>query len=136
MLIQNMKTKFVLTALSLILSIGLVGCSDNDYDPEDYVTSLLSGEYEKDGMWKLYVTVNGTPLEKYGHVRFDSKYLKEADLRFVDIIPGESLKEYNKIPLTEVEDGYSFKIDDSLNGTPIIVSGIVTFGKMTVVIIM
>ena len=48
------------------------------------------------------------------------------------IIPGESIKEYKNIPLVSTEDGLSFTIKDIQNDKTIIITGIVTFGKMSV----
>lgn len=127
-----MKTKLLFAIVSLLLTMGVCSCSDKKYDPEDYITSILSGEYEKEGMWELTVSINGTALDNYGYVRMDSKYLEDADFKFVDIIPGESIKEYKNIPLVSTEDGLSFTIKDIQNDKTIIITGIVTFGKMSV----
>lgn len=79
-----MRLKFLtFIILSLLLAVGAGSCSEEKYNPEDYVSSVLSGEYKKDGLWQLYVTENGKPLNDYGSVRFDSKYLKEADFTFI-----------------------------------------------------
>ena len=58
-----MKTKLLFAIVSLLLTMGVCSCSDKKYDPEDYITSILSGEYEKEGMWELTVSINGTALD-------------------------------------------------------------------------
>lgn len=132
-----MKTKFVvLIILSLILTVGTGSCSKNDFNPEDFVTSWLSGEYGKKQFWKLNVTVNGESTDDYDYVRFDSKILKDGDFRFVNVIPGESKKEFKDIPLTVTEEGVSFTIEYVKNDSSIGIKGIVTPGEMTVNITM
>lgn len=117
---------------SLLLTIGISSCSNHDFDPNDYTTSILSGDYEKTGAYKLYVTENGEPLSDYGSVRFDSKDLKEANIRFVKVIPGVASKEFKSIPLVGTDDGITFTIDFDNNGKAIVIKGIVDLGKMTV----
>lgn len=127
-----MKTKFIIIIFTLLLVMGINSCSKNEYDPEDYITSLLSGEYKKYGIWKLYVTINGSAIEDYGYVRFDSKYLKEADFKFVDIIPNEHVKEYKNIPLLGTEEGCAFTIEDTINEKVIVITGVVSLGEMKI----
>lgn len=128
-----MRTKILMKILfSLLLAIGVSSCSNHDFDPNDYITSWLSGDYEKDGVYKLYVTENGEPLSDFGSVRFDSKDLKEADMRFVKVIPGVASKEFKSIPLVDTDDGITFEIEYDNSGKTIVITGIVTPGKMTV----
>ena len=45
-----MKTKiFNLIMVTILFAIGFSNCSNNDFNPEDYVSSTLSGEYGKGG---------------------------------------------------------------------------------------
>ena len=129
-----MKTKNLFSILAVIIALvaGLSSCSKNEYNPEDYVTSLLSGDYQKDGMWKLHVTLNGDTLENYGYVRFDSKYMDVGTFRFVDVIPGISNVEYEKVPLKTTEKGFTFTISDDNDGNNFSIDGIVSLGQMTV----
>lgn len=117
---------------SLLLTIGISSCSNHDFDPNDYITSWLSGDYEKDGVYKLYVMENGEPLSDFGSIRFDSKDLKEADIRFDKIIPGVASKEFKNIPLVDTDDGITFEIEYENSGKTIVITGIVNPGKMTV----
>lgn len=118
----------------LVFTIGthMVGCSNNDYDPEDYYTSLLSGEYGKGKLWTLTTILNGDTIQTEGFVRFDSKYLKEADFRFVDVIPGESFKEFKNVELSDGDTGVKFTIDYPRKNDNIQIYGTVTLGEMTV----
>ncbi len=129
-----MKAKNIFCILAVIIaSVACISsCSKNEYDPEDYITSLLSGEYKKDGMWKLHVSLNGDPLENYGYVRFESKYMEVGTFRFVDVIPGISNVEYEKVPLKMTEEGSAFTITDNNSGNDFTIEGIVSFGEMTV----
>ena len=132
-----MKTRiFTLIIISLLLAMGTGSCSKNEFNPEDYTTSLLSGEYGKKQFWKLNVTVNGEPTEDYDYVRFDSKILKDGDFRFVNVIPGEKRKEFKDIPLTATEEGMTFTIEYEKNKKPVTIKGIVGLGEMTVNITM
>ncbi len=132
-----MKTRiFTFVIISLLLAIGTGSCSKNEINPEDYTTSLLSGEYGKNQLWKLNVTVNGEPTEDYDYVRFDSKILKDGDFRFVNVIPGEKRKEFKDIPLTATEEGMTFTIEYEKNKKLVIINGIVGLGEMTVNITM
>lgn len=136
MLTYSMKTKYFVVLISLVLAVGFSGCSENEYDPDDYVTSVLSGEYSEDGMWKLSVSVNGEPLSDFGYVRFDSKYLKEGDFQFVKVIPNVASKEYGNVPLSITEHGCEFTIMDSKDEKPLRISGVIVLGKMTVDIVL
>lgn len=129
-----MKSKKLFCFLAVLLAIvaGISSCSKNEYDPEDYITSLLTGEYKKDGMWKLHVSLNGDPLENYGYVRFESKYMDVGIFRFVDVIPGIANVNYEKVPLKMTEDGCAFTITDNNSGNDFTIEGIVSFGEMTV----
>lgn len=119
--------------VAILVAIGMGGCSkEKDYDPDDYLTSLLTGDYGKGQLWDLNVTLNDKPLEDYGYVRFDSKALKDADFRFVKVIPGESKKEFKNVPLTATEEGISFIIEYKQGKMPVTITGIVDFGVMTV----
>lgn len=132
-----MKTRiFTLIIISLLLAIGAGSCSKNEFNPEDYATSLLSGEYGKKQFWKLDVTVNGEPTEDYDYVRFESKLLETGDFRFVNVIPGEKRKEFKDIPLTATEEGITFTIEYEKNKKPVTIKGIVGLGEMTVNITM
>lgn len=132
-----MKTKFILlTIISLLLAIGSGSCSKEEDDPDKYITSWLTGEYKKGGLYKLIVNENGKPLENYGSVRFDSKYLKDADIIFYDVIPGEKKREFKNVPLHEAEEGITFTIDYARGDKPITITGIVTLGEMAVEITM
>lgn len=127
-----MRAIHLVCAIFLLLSaVGFSSCSNDEYDPNDYTTSILSGNYEKDGVYKLYVTENGEPLSDYGSVRFDSD-LKKANIRFVKVIPGVASKEFKNIPLVGTDDGITFTIDFDNNGKTIVIKGIVDLGKMTV----
>lgn len=128
-----MKLNLLYAAIiMLLLTVGTGGCSKEEPNYEDCFSSIISGEYEKDGPWKLYVYENGKPLDNYGYVRFDSKLLEKADFRFVNILPGESTREFRDIPLVETQEGYTFRIDYVRKKKKIIISGIVTFGEMKV----
>lgn len=126
--------KYIVILISaLIMMVGIGGCSNNkDFDPDDYVTSLLSGEYKKGGMWTLTVTVNGEPMENYGYVRFDSKYLTEGDFRFVNVIPGESRKEFKNVSLTSEEIGLRFLIEYFKTNEKVKITGVIAPGEMVV----
>lgn len=133
MFYQGMKTRsFALIVLILLFVAGMSGCSDNDYDPDDYVTSLLSGEYGKGQLWSLIVSENGEAVETAGYVRFESKDLKEANFRFVDVIPGESVNEFRNIPLSTTEKGVTFTIEFIRNDKTMTITGVVSAGQMTV----
>lgn len=128
-----MKAKLIIfISLSLLLAMAASGCSKDEPNPEDYFTSILSGEYSKNGLWKLYVTENGTPLDNYGYVRFESKYMTEANLKFVNIIPGEATKEFKNIPITDTEEGVVFRIEYVHKKTSILITGIVNLGTMKI----
>jgi len=132
-----MKTRiFTFVIISLLLAIGTGSCSKNEINPEDYTTSLLSGEYGKNQLWKLNVTVNGEPTEDYDYVRFESRLLDTGNFRFVNVIPGEKRKEFKDIPLTATEEGMTFTIEYEKNKKLVIINGIVGLGEMTVNITM
>ena len=132
-----MKTRiFTFVIISLLLTMGTGSCSKNEFNPEDSVTSWLTGEYGKNQFWKLDLTVNGEPTEDYDYVRFESKLLETGDFRFVNVIPGEKRKEFKDIPLTATEEGMSFTIEYVKNDNPVVINGIVTLGEMTVNITM
>lgn len=127
-----MKVNFLsILVCSLLLMVGVNGCSKEKFDPDDYAVSVFSGEYGK-GLWKLAVTVNGEQLDNYGYVRFDSKMMTEGDFKFVDVIPGESFKEFKNVLLEDTDKGVSFKIEYTQSGKKVIVNGIMTLGKMAV----
>lgn len=50
----------------------------------------------------------------------------------MNILPGESTREFRDIPLVETQEGYTFRIDYVRKKKKIIISGIVTFGEMKV----
>lgn len=128
-----MKTDFLkILILTLLISIGIGGCSKKDIDSDDYITSMLSGDYSNGGLWKLNVTVNGEPIQNYDKVRFDSKDLTVGDFQFVNVIPGESKKEFKDVPLTATEEGIAFTINYTKSKENIEITGIVDLGTMTV----
>lgn len=108
------------------------GCSKNDNDPEDYYQSLLSGEYGKGKYWTLNTILNGDTIKTDGFVRFDSKDLKEGDFRFVNVIPGESFKEFKNVDLSVSDEGVAFSIEYTRKADNVHITGIVSFGEMTV----
>lgn len=118
--------------LTLLITMGISSCSKNEIDPEDYMTSMLSGDYSNGGLWKLYVTVNGESIQNYDKVRFESKNLTVGDFLFVNVIPGESKKEFKDVPLTVTEEGIAFTINHTKSKENIEVTGIVDLGTMTV----
>lgn len=117
--------------LFLITSIAVPGCSNHEFDPEDYTQSLISGEYGKGKYWNLITILNGDTVKTDGFVRLDTKS-QEADFRFVNVIPGESSKEFYKIPLISAHNRLAFTIDYTRKSDSIHISGTVTFGEMTV----
>lgn len=129
-----MKTKiFNLIMVTILFSIGLSNCSNDEFNPEDYVESILSGDYGKGG-YRLDVTENGEPIEITGHVRFDSKdpSLKKGNFIFVDILPGESKKEFKDVPLDSTENIIDFSMEYNKNGGNIIITGSLEFGQMKI----
>lgn len=108
------------------------GCSKNDNDPEDYYQSLLSGEYGKGKYWTLNTILNGDTIKTDGFVRFDSKDLKEGDFRFVNVIPGESFKEFKNVDLSVSDEGVAFSIEYTRKADNVHITGTVSFGVMTV----
>lgn len=125
------KNTLVIGILLTIISF-VTACSNNDYNPDDYFQSLLSGEYGHDRFWTLTTILNGDTIQTEGFVRFDSKYLKEADFRFVDVIPGESFKEFKNVELSDGDTGVKFTIDYPRKNNNIQIYGTVTLGEMTV----
>lgn len=130
----NIKTMKIVSffILTLLLTVGISGCSKEKFDPTDTVTSIFSGDYGNSGLWDLVVTVNGEQIENHGYVRFDSKLMKEGNFKFIDVIPGESTKEFKNVPLVETDKGMSFKIEYSQSDKPIVITGLIILGKMTV----
>lgn len=132
-IMKKLTTAIVATFPLLLTLVSLPSCSKNEFDPSDSISSLLTGEYGKGKFWKLTTTINGDFITSDGYVRFDSKYQAEdADFRFVNVIPGESSKEFKHIPLTSAEDGLAFNIDYNHKSGNVHIVGIVTFGEMTV----
>ena len=131
---MNMKTKLIsVVILAILMVIGVGGCSKGkDYNPDDYLTSILSGDYGNARLWDLKVTLNDEPISDYGYVRFDSKNLEVGDFRFVNVIPGVSNKEIKNITLTATEEGMSFSIEYDKDTTHIVINGVVSFQVMTV----
>ncbi len=128
-----MRTKYLSIIISLLLTMGFSGCSNDEIDPNDYATSWLTGDYEKDGLLKLYVTEDGEPLSDYGSVRFDCKYDgTEAKIRFVNVIPGVASKQFKNVPLVGTEEGLTFTIEYDNKGKSVVIKGIVELWKMTV----
>lgn len=123
---------FTTILLSLLLSVGFCACSDSDDNPDDYTSSILTGEYQKDGLWTLSVSVNGEAIDNYGYVRFESKNLETANFKFVDVIPGLGEATFSNIPLTQTDSGITFSISDNVSGNPITIEGTVIFGNMTI----
>ena len=131
---MNKKTKAIsLVVLAILMVIGVGGCSKGkDYNPDDYLTSILSGDYGNARLWDLKVTLNDEPISDYGYVKFDSRNLEFGDFRFVNVIPGVSKKEFKNIPLTATEEGMSFSIEYDKDTTHIVINGVVSFQVMTV----
>ena len=131
---MNMKTKAIsVVILAILMVIGIGGCSKGkEYNPDDYLNSILSGDYGNGRVWDLKVTLNDEPISDYGYIRFDSKNLEVGDFRFVNVIPGVSNKEFKNIPLTATEEGMSFSIEYDKDTTHIVINGVVSFQVMTV----
>ncbi|MDE6018975.1 MAG: DUF4925 domain-containing protein [Muribaculaceae bacterium] len=128
-----MKSKVLFQiVISLFVMVAMGGCSKTEYDPEDYITSILTGQYGAQELCKLNVTENGVPMETNGYVRFDSKYLKVADFTFVNILPGIPSKTFEAIPLTQTESGYIFEIKYQSNDRTIVITGSVAMGQMNI----
>lgn len=108
------------------------GCSKEKFDPTDTVTSIFSGDYGKNGLWELSVSVNGEQIENHGYVNFDSKQMKDGNFKFFDVIPGESIKEFNNVPIIDTDKGMSFKIEYSQSAKTVVITGLIILGKMTV----
>lgn len=130
-----MKFKFLnLIFVSILLAAGFSSCSNHDFDPEDYVVSILSGQYGKGG-FELIVTENSVPIEYSGYVVFHAKDLNvkmEADFNFVDILPGESKREFKNVKLYDSEEGILFTIDYEKDKNPIEITGTLFYGSMTI----
>ena len=131
-MIMNKYIQAIVLLLVLTIGMCLVGCSKDDNDPEDYYTSLLSGEYGKGKLWTLYTIINGDTIQTDGFVRFDSKDLKDADIRFINVIPEESFKEFKNVELSASERGCTFTIDYTRENDDIHISGAVVLGEMTI----
>lgn len=128
-----MKIKFCfIFILSLVFALGFGSCSQDTPNPEDYTSSILSGEYTKDGLWKLLVYENGNPISDYGSVILASKDLEEADITFINVIPNNSRKEFHNVPLTSTDQGLTFSIEEVGENTLIKLNGIVKLGEMTI----
>ena len=126
-----MKSIITVVSLLIIESI-IISCSTNEYNPDDYYQSWLSGEYGKDSLWNLVTIINGDTVNNGGYVRFDSKDLEKADLRFVNVIPGKTYQEFKDVQLTDMDNGLSFTIDYIRKANNVHIIGIVRFGEMTV----
>ena len=130
-----MKFKFLnLIVVSILLAAGFSSCSNHDFDPNDYVVSILSGQYGKGG-FELIVTENSVPIEYSGYVVFHAKDLNvkmEADFNFVDILPGESKREFKNVKLYDSEEGILFTIDYEKDKNHIEITGTLFYGSMTI----
>ncbi|MCH5234886.1 MAG: hypothetical protein J1E16_06300 [Muribaculaceae bacterium] len=130
-----MKFKFLnLIVVSILLATGFSSCSNHDFDPNDYVVSILSGKYGKGG-FELIVTENSVPIEYSGYVVFHAKDLNvkmEADFNFVDILPGESKREFKNVKLYDSEEGILFTIDYEKDKNHIEITGTLFYGSMTI----
>lgn len=130
-----MKSKILnLVLVSILLAIGFGSCSNHDYNPEDYMVSIFSGQYGVGG-YNLNVTENEESKEYIGYVRFFAKNLEakmEGDFTFVDILPGESKREFKNVSLIPIEDGFSFSINYVKDGENIDITGTLVFGLMTI----
>ena len=128
-----MNTKQVIfTLLYIVLALGLSSCSKDEPHPEDYIYSILSGEYSKDGMWKLHVYDNNDPVSDFGSVKFLSKDMTVADVTFIDVLPGNNRQEFKNLPLSLTSEGYIFTAEDNTSGKTISVTGTVSLGEMTI----
>ena len=130
----NMKTKiFNIILVTVLFTMGISSCSNHDFNPEDYVSSILSGEYGKGG-YQLDVTENGEPIEFTGHVRFNTKDLdlNRGDFIFVDILPGESKKEFKDIPLIPTEEGFIFSMEYIKKNKTVVITGTLDYGLMII----
>lgn len=125
---------FIIVLISALLSAGMGSCSKEEINPDDYATSILSGEYSKSGLWKLNVSLDGVQLENYGSVKFSSKMMDKGDFTFINVIPGVGSKEFKDIPLAESESGYGFIINYTDKNNNFRISGFVNFGEMSVFI--
>ena len=129
-----MKTKiFNLILVTFLFTLGISSCSNHDFNPEDYVSSILSGEYGKGG-YHLYVTENGEEKEISGYVRFTAKNLEieKGDFIFVDVLPDESKKEFKDIPLIPTEEGFIFSMEYIKKNKTVVITGTLDYGLMTI----
>ena len=129
-----MKTKiFNLILVTILFTVGFSSCSNHDFNPEDYVTSILSGEYGKGG-YHLYVTENGEEKEISGYVRFTAKNLEveKGNFIFVDVLPDDSKKEFKDVPLTPTEEGFIFSMEYTKKNKTVIITGTLDYGLMTI----
>ena len=130
-----MKLKILnLIFVSILLATGFSSCSNHDFDPNDYVVSVLSGKYGKGG-YELLVTENAEPIEYSGYVDFYAKNLNvkmEADFDFVDILPGEPKRKFKNVKLSNIEEGIAFAMDYEKDKNHIEITGTLIFGAMTI----
>lgn len=128
-----MKTKlFTLIVSAILIIIGATGCSNHDFNPDDYTDSYyFSNTYGIDGTI-LNVSENGIHVECSGCVRFQLKKDSKGDFDFVDVLPGESSKKYTDIPLASTEEGMTFEIKDSRQSKPMTITGTIKTEIMTV----
>ena len=133
---MNMKTKTIsLVVLAILMVIGIGGCSkDKDYNPDDYIYYSLNGDYGKDESRELNVTINEQPLQDYGYVKFEMKNSgRVADICFVNVIPGESERVFEKVPITSTDLGNPvFTIEYTQESTPMVIRGEIDGYTMTV----
>ena len=131
---MNMKTKTISSVvLAILIVIGIGSCS-KEYNPDDYIISFIDGEYGKDESRELNVTINDQPLQDYGYVKFEMKNSERvADIRFVNVIPGESEREFEKVPITSNDRGNPvFTIEYTQESTPMVIRGEIDGFTMTV----
>ena len=131
---MNMKTKTIsLVVLAILMVIGVGSCS-KEYNPDDYIISFIDGEYGKDESRELNVTLNNKPLHDYGYVKFEMKNSgRVANIRFVNVIPGESEREFEKVPITSNDRGNPvFTIEYTQESTPMVIRGEIDGYTMTV----
>lgn len=130
---HDMRRTVKAMLLLLTVGIGMSGCSHNEFDPNDYYVSLISGDYGKGSAWNLTTIVNGDTIDGNGVVRFYQKAnTYDADIKFINVIPGESTKEFKNIPIEAADDGLVFSIDYNRKAEKLHISGNVSFGEMTV----
>lgn len=128
-----MKTKSIFIFLTVLLFCAFTNsCSKDDPDIEETYVSLLSGEYSKDGPWKLEVSINGVPLEDYGSVLLETEYIKDSTVTFINVIPGIAEKTFEHVKQNLTEKGQHFDIEFTESGKKISISGSVSAGLMIV----